>query len=620
MAGAGPVLEKLPEVSVPKYLSDGGKFLKWDDNDASCSVYTLFVDSKGHVLYWRPVDFSKEPEVLCLTSIRDVRTGQFARAPRAQDIRARESIAAFGIFEQEANSIKERTITIVYGPNMVDLTFINFVAGSVSEAKQWGASLFACTNNLLKLCASPLEFLECFYTYILVQANQDGDIPAKLLVKQFCKDGRDSKRAHDTLQSVGLANGGKKDTIKAIDFTFEKFVTFYNRLVTRHDIDTVFVELGAKKKPYLTAHQFEEFLNKRQRDPRLNEILFPYYNKEQAEAFIHTYETNTSFANQGHISIDGLTQFLMSADNHVLMPSKLQVHQEMTFPITHYFINSSHNTYLTGHQLTGKSSVEIYRQILLAGCRCIELDCWDGKTEEQEPVITHGLTLCTEILFKDVIEAINESAFKTTDAPLILSFENHCSARQQLKMAAYCVQIFGDLLLEKPMEDFQLEPGTPLPSPKMLKKKILIKNKKRAVKEIKRSPSGIELTDSLAANLQADSALLEEVPEDNEVDVEGEIGEEAKEAIVKTEEDEAIAEEEAQQELSDLVNYFQPVHFRGFERAEKLRKCYEMSSFTENAAFNYLKEQPVDFVKYLFIWSNILNVYIKRTLGVKTVT
>lgn len=53
--------------------------------------------------------------------------------------------------------------------------------------------------------------------------------------------------------------------------------------------------------------------------------------------------------------------------------------------------------------------------------------------------------------------------------------------------------------------------------------------------EIKRSPSGIELTDSLAANLQADSALLEEVPEDNEVDVEGEIGEEAKEAIVKTE-------------------------------------------------------------------------------------
>ena len=53
-----------------------------------------------------------------------------------------------------------------------------------------------------------------------------------------------------------------------------------------------------------------------------------------------------------------------------------------------------------GHQLTGKSSVEIYRQALMSGCRCVELDCWDGKTEDQEPCITHGLTLCTEVLFK----------------------------------------------------------------------------------------------------------------------------------------------------------------------------------------------------------------------------
>jgi hypothetical protein len=52
----------------------------------------------------------------------------------------------------------------------------------------------------------------------------------------------------------------------------------------------------------------------------------------------------------------------------------------------------------SGHQLTGKSSVEIYRQCLLAGCRCVELDFWNGRTEE--PVIVHGYTLVPDISAK----------------------------------------------------------------------------------------------------------------------------------------------------------------------------------------------------------------------------
>ena len=80
---------------------------------------------------------------------------------------------------------------------------------------------------------------------------------------------------------------------------------------------------------------------------------------------------------------------------------------------------------LSGHQMRSQSSVEIYRQVLLSGCRCIELDCWPGDKSINEPVITHGYTVCTEIPFKDVIEAIAESAFKTSDYPVILSFENH---------------------------------------------------------------------------------------------------------------------------------------------------------------------------------------------------
>jgi hypothetical protein len=56
---------------------------------------------------------------------------------------------------------------------------------------------------------------------------------------------------------------------------------------------------GAKKKPYLTVEQFVNFLNKEQRDPRLNEILYPYYTVRQAQDIINEYEFRQSMANKG---------------------------------------------------------------------------------------------------------------------------------------------------------------------------------------------------------------------------------------------------------------------------------------------------------------------------------
>lgn len=48
-------------------------------------------------------------------------------------------------------------------------------------------------------------------------------------------------------------------------------------------------------------------------------------------------------------------------------------------------------------------------------------------------MIVHGYTFVPEIFAKDVLEAIAESAFKTSEFPVILSFENHCNPRQQVR-------------------------------------------------------------------------------------------------------------------------------------------------------------------------------------------
>ena len=69
---------------------------------------------------------------------------------------------------------------------------------------------------------------------------------------------------------------------------------------------------------------------------------------------------------------------------------------------------------------------------LLAG-RPQELDCWDGA--DGEPVIYHGHTYTSKILFSEVCDAIAEWAFAASPYPVILSLENHCGLRQQSSLA-----------------------------------------------------------------------------------------------------------------------------------------------------------------------------------------
>jgi phosphatidylinositol phospholipase C beta len=49
----------------------------------------------------------------------------------------------------------------------------------------------------------------------------------------------------------------------------------------------------------------------------------------------------------------------------------------------------------------------------------------------------------------------------------------------QAKIANYCRDIFGDMLLDLPLDSHLLEPFNALPSPQLLKRKIIIKNKKK---------------------------------------------------------------------------------------------------------------------------------------------
>uniref|UniRef100_A0AAY4CHS7 1-phosphatidylinositol 4,5-bisphosphate phosphodiesterase n=1 Tax=Denticeps clupeoides TaxID=299321 RepID=A0AAY4CHS7_9TELE len=616
MAGAKPGVHalQLKPVCVHETLKRGSKFVKWDEP----SLVTIKVDPQGFFLYWTG-GASLEVEILDISHIRDTRTGKYAKLPKNPTVRE-----VLGLNKNEGNE-NAKLVTIVHGNDLVNISFVNFQAMQEDVAKLWTEELFKLATNILSHNASRNTFLFKAYTKLKLQVNTDGKIPVKNILKIIS----DKKRVETALEQCGLLTN-KAEGIKPDDFTWDVFLNFLNNLSLRPEIERIFVEIGSKGKPFLSLDQLLDFINRKQRDSRLNEVLYPPLKREQLRQILEKYEPNTYQLDRDQISLMGFSRYLGGEENSVVPPERLDIMDDMTQPLSHYFINSSHNTYLTVGQLTGLSSVEMYRQVLLTGCRCIELDCWPGRPQDEEPYITHGFTMTTEIPFKEVIEAIAESAFKASPYPLVLSFENHvASPKQQAKMAEYCRTIFGDALLIDPLEKCPLIPGQLLPSPHDLMGKILIKNKKKHQHRstnggsVRRRAEGGELADQASplndcplsdgeANhilSNGEEKLSERMVKDSgprkSIDrVEMESEEEEEEETVaelkkpNTEEGTASSEAIATEEMSTLVNYIEPVKFKSFDVARKRDKYYEMSSFVETKAMDILKNSPIEFSEY----------------------
>uniref|UniRef100_A0A4W4F713 1-phosphatidylinositol 4,5-bisphosphate phosphodiesterase n=1 Tax=Electrophorus electricus TaxID=8005 RepID=A0A4W4F713_ELEEL len=608
MAGAQPGVHalQLKPVSVPESLKKGSRFMKWDEDSSTVTPVTLRVDPQGYFLYW--TDQNKETDLLDITHIKDARTGKCTKTPKEAKLRELLDVGNL------VGRIENKMLTVVTGPDMVNITYLNFMAFQEEVAKEWAEELFSLASNLLAQNMNREPSLEKAYTRLKLQPNQEGRIPVKNIFRMFTAD---RKRVDTALESCNLPSG-RNDSIPLDDLTPDVYKLFIANLCPRPEINQIFADLGAKGRNYLTMEQMTEFINSKQRDPRLNEILYPPLKTEQTQLLMEKFEPNQDIICRGQISVEGFSRYLSSDENGVIPPEKLDQSEDMTFPLSHYFINSSHNTYLTAGQLAGNSSVEMYRQVLLSGCRCVELDCWKGRTAEEEPVITHGFTMTSEISFKEVIEAIAECAFKTSPFPVILSFENHVdSPKQQAKMAEYCRSIFGDALLIEPLEKYPLESGFPLPSPHELMGKILVKNKKSHPKPSDGSTK--KKLSEQASNTNSDSSSVFEPSSPSagpagshdfmplktgsssaEVEAEDDEDEDEDDDDCKKSMDEGTAGSEAfaTEEMSTLVNYIQPTKFHSFETAKKVNRSYQMSSFVETKALEQLTKTPVEFVEY----------------------
>ncbi|KAM4841646.1 1-phosphatidylinositol 4,5-bisphosphate phosphodiesterase beta-4 isoform 2-T6 [Thomomys bottae] len=602
---------------VPSFLQEGAVFDRYEEESFVFEPSCLFkVDEFGFFLTWK-CD-GKEGQVLECSLINSIRLGAIPKDPKI--------LAALEAVGKSENDLEGRIVCVCSGTDLVNISFTYMVAENPEVTKQWVEGLRSIIHNFRANNVSPMTCLKKHWMKLAFMTNTTGKIPVRSITRTFAS-GKTEKVIFQALKELGLPSG-KNDEIEPAAFTYEKFYELTQKICPRTDIEDLFKKINGDKTDYLTVDQLVSFLNEHQRDPRLNEILFPFYDVKRAMQIIEMYEPDEDLKKKGLISSDGFCRYLMSDENAPVFLDRLELYQEMDHPLAHYFISSSHNTYLTGRQFGGKSSVEMYRQILLAGCRCVELDCWDGKGEDQEPIITHGKAMCTDILFKDVIQAIKETAFVTSEYPVILSFENHCSKYQQYKMSKYCEDLFGDLLLKQALESHPLEPGRPLPSPNDLKRKILIKNKRLKPevekKQLEALKSMMEAGESAApASILEDDneEEIENADQEEEAHPEFKFGNElsaddlghketvansVKKGLVTVEDEQAWmasykyvgATTNIHPYLSTMINYAQPVKFQGFHVAEERNIHYNMSSFNESVGLGYLKTHAIEFVNY----------------------
>ncbi|XP_061351666.1 phosphoinositide phospholipase C 2-like isoform X4 [Gastrolobium bilobum] len=224
------------------------------------------------------------------------------------------------------------------------------------------------------------------------------------------------------------------------------------------EIKTLFDQYSENE--VMTASNLRRFLVEVQMQEKATE--------EEAQAIIDGYK---HFHRKGvGLNLETFFKYLFSDSNPPLLPS-LGVHQDMTLPLSHYFIYTGHNSYLTGNQLSSDCSDVPIINALRRGVRVIELDIWPNASKDDVEVL-HGRTLTTPVELVRCLRSIKEHAFVASEYPLVITLEDHLTRNLQAKVAEMVTQIFGDILFSPSTEGLK-----EFPPPESLKKRIIISTK-----------------------------------------------------------------------------------------------------------------------------------------------
>uniref|UniRef100_A0A8C7F403 Phosphoinositide phospholipase C n=1 Tax=Oncorhynchus kisutch TaxID=8019 RepID=A0A8C7F403_ONCKI len=527
-------------------MMEGTEFRKVRSNSRVYQRYYL-LESGLQALRWEPSKKESDKACIAVPSIREVRTG-----------RNTETFRTNGVYDQIS---EDCAFSIIYGETYEAL---DLVANSAEVANVWVTGLrylILYGKHAIDMMASSEDSLrlawlaETFSSMVVSDGQGGGEVvgislrSAVGLIRSVNPGVRSEKVEHRFKELHRV-----KERMNGDRVTKEEFIEVFHDLCTRPEIYFLLVQFSSNKE-YLDTKDLMRFLEVEQGMAQVTE--------DTSLELIQSHEPSEEGRRQGCLSLDGFTRYLTSLECHLFDPEHSQVCQDMSQPLSHYYINSSHNTYLIEDQFKGPADITGYIRALKMGCRCVEVDVWDGPSDE--PVVYTSHTLTSPVKFHCVLDVIGRFAFEASEFPLILCVENHCSPFQQRVMLQHLRRILGEKLYTKPLREGEVY----LPSPNALRGKILLKGQKLeegcggAEGDVTDEDEGAEMCQRMKA---------------------GNSGEGAGEGLLK--------------ELSDLVTLCKSVRFTDFQMSFSIQKPWELCSFNETLALRCASERPGDFVNY----------------------
>ncbi|EXC09416.1 Phosphoinositide phospholipase C 2 [Morus notabilis] len=215
----------------------------------------------------------------------------------------------------------------------------------------------------------------------------------------------------------------------------------------------------------MTVDHFHRFLVEFQKEESVT--------KEEAQAIIdHSIHDlmHLPIFHRKVLNLEAFFKYIFSDNNPPISTSR-KVHHDMTAPLSHYFIYTGHNSYLTGNQLSSDCSDVPIIKALQRGVRVIELDIWPNSTKDNIEVL-HGRTLTTPVELIKCLRSIKEHAFVASEYPVVITLEDHLTPDLQARVAEMVTETIGDILFSPGSECLK-----EFPSPESLKKRIIISTK-----------------------------------------------------------------------------------------------------------------------------------------------